>query len=58
MGYDLNAMKTLEEKTLFLDQAAKENWLLFFYHDPKTTAVRIEKNDKYYNITEEYLSNG
>jgi len=58
MGYDLNAMKTLEEKTLFLDQAAKENWLLFFYHDPKTMAVRIEKGDKYYNITEEYLSNG
>ena len=58
MGYDLNAMKTLEEKTLFLDQAAKENWLLFFYHDPKTMAVRIEKGDKYYNIAEEYLSNG
>jgi len=58
MGYDLNAMKTLEEKALFLDQAAKENWLLFFYHDPKTTAVRIEKNDKHYNITEEYLLNG
>ena len=58
MGYDLNAMKTLEEKTLFLSQAAKENWLLFFYHDPKTAAVRIEKNDKYYNIIEEYPANG
>ena len=58
MGYDLNAMKTLEEKTLFLSQASKENWLLFFYHDPKTAAVRIEKGDKYYNITEEYFANG
>ena len=58
MGYDLNAMKTLEEKTLFLSQAAKENWLLFFYHDPKTIAVRIQKGDKYYNITEEYPSYG
>ena len=54
MGYDLNAMKTLEEKTFFLSQAAKENWLLFFYHDPKIAAVRIEKGDKYYNIIEEY----
>ena len=56
MGYDLNAMKTLEEKTLFLNQASKENWLLFFYHDPKVAAVRIEQNKKYYNITEEYFS--
>ena len=56
MGYDLNAMKTLEEKTLFLNQASKENWLLFFYHDPKVVAVRIEQNKKYYNITEEYFS--
>ena len=58
MGYDLNAMKTLEEKTSFLSQASKENWLLFFYHDPKVTAVRIEKNDKYYSVTKEYFANG
>ena len=57
MGYDLNAMKTLEEKTAFLSKAAKENWLLIFYHDPKVIAVRIEEGDKYYNITEEYLVN-
>ena len=54
MGYDLNAMQTLEEKTLFLDQASKENWLLFFYHDPKTIAVRIKKDEKHYKVTEEY----
>ena len=57
MGYDLNAMKTLEEKTAFLSKAAKKNWLLIFYHDPKVIAVRIEEGDKYYNITEEYLVN-
>ena len=56
MGYDLNAMKTLEEKTLFLDEASRKKWLLFFYHDPKTIAVRIEKDEKYYKVIEEYCA--
>ena len=54
MGYDLNAMKTLEEKTLFLNEAAEKQWLLFFYHDPKTIAVKIKKSDKYFDIIQEY----
>jgi len=54
MGYDLNATKTLQEKKIFLEQAAKKKWLLFFYHDPKIVAVRIKKNKKYYEIIEEY----
>ena len=56
MGYDLNAMKTLEEKTLFLEEASRKKWLLFFYHDPKTVAVRIEKDEKYYKVIEEYFA--
>ena len=55
MGYDLNAMKTLEEKTSFLNEASRENWLLFFYHDPKTVAVRIKKDEKYYKVIKEYF---
>jgi len=54
MGYDLNASKTLQEKKIFLEEAAKKKWLLFFYHDPKVAAVRIKKNKKYYEILEEY----
>ena len=53
MGYDLNAVLTLEEKTQFLQDAACEGWWLWFYHDPKTVAVKIEKGDKYYNIVSE-----
>ena len=52
MGYDLNAQLTLKEKTEFLEMASKNNWWLFFYHDPQTVAVRIRKNEKYYEITE------
>lgn len=56
MGYDLNAMKTLHEKTLFLKEASEKKWLLFFYHDPKVVAVRIEQGAKYYDVVEEYLA--
>ena len=54
MGYDLNAALTLKEKKEFLDLAYKNNWLLFFYHDPKTIAVRIKKAEKYYEVVEKY----
>tara|TARA_B100001029_G_C15017885_1_gene428581 strand:+ start:203 stop:1063 length:861 start_codon:yes stop_codon:yes gene_type:complete len=53
MGYDLNAILTLEEKTIFLKEAAENKWWLWFYHDPETIAVKIEKGEKYYNIIKE-----
>ena len=53
MGYDLNAVLTLEEKKIFLDQAVKNNWILFFYHDPKIVACRIFKEDNSYKVTDE-----
>ena len=53
MGYDLNAVLTLEEKDKFLNLAAKNNWILFFYHDPDTIAVTIKKdNDKFKVVNE------
>ncbi|MBI44656.1 MAG: MBL fold metallo-hydrolase [Candidatus Marinimicrobia bacterium] len=54
MGYDLNAALTLKEKKIFLDEASDKNWLLFFYHDPDTIAVKICKDKKYYKIINEY----
>tara|TARA_B100001250_G_scaffold155769_1_gene133886 strand:+ start:2673 stop:3533 length:861 start_codon:yes stop_codon:yes gene_type:complete len=53
MGYDLNAALTLKEKTKFLNQAADEGWWLWFYHDPNTVALQIEKSKKYYDIVKE-----
>ena len=58
MGYDLNAVLSLEEKTEFLKNAAKYNWWLWFYHDPATVAVRIKKGKKYYDVVEEVMRNG
>ena len=55
MGYDLNALLTLEEKTQFLAQAGDENWWLVFDHDPETSAVKIQEGKKYYDVVEEAL---
>ena len=53
MGYDLNAVLTLEEKDKFLNLAAKNNWILFFYHDPDTIAVTIKKDSDKFKIVNE-----
>ena len=54
MGYDLNASLTLKEKKDFLNLASDNNWILFFYHDPKTIAVKISKNNDKYIVENEY----
>ena len=44
MGYDLNPLLLMEEKVKFLNQAAKENWYLFFEHDPYADCAQIVQN--------------
>jgi glyoxylase-like metal-dependent hydrolase (beta-lactamase superfamily II) len=47
MGYDLYPVETLEAKKRLLPQAARENWLCLFYHDPEQPLCRIaEENGK------------
>tara|TARA_B100000029_G_scaffold478620_1_gene524897 strand:+ start:572 stop:1420 length:849 start_codon:yes stop_codon:yes gene_type:complete len=55
MGYDLNALKTLNEKSEILEQACQNSWWLWFYHDPKVVAVKIKKGKKYYDIEDEII---
>lgn len=52
MGYDLRPLVTLEEKKRILPQAEKEEWVLFFEHDPETVAVKLQKTEKGYSIKE------
>jgi glyoxylase-like metal-dependent hydrolase (beta-lactamase superfamily II) len=47
MGYDLYPVETLEAKKSLLPQAAREDWLCLFYHDPDAPLCRlIEKDGK------------
>lgn len=41
MGYDLYPVETLEAKKRLLPQAAREDWLCLFYHDPDGPLCRL-----------------
>ena len=46
MGYDVRPLITLSEKEKFLDQAAANNYLLFFEHDPQIECCSLTKTEK------------
>jgi glyoxylase-like metal-dependent hydrolase (beta-lactamase superfamily II) len=46
MGYDTRPLLTMEEKTQFLHQAAQNNYLLFFEHDPFHECATVSITDK------------
>ncbi len=46
MGYDNSPLITLEEKKIILNRAVKDNWIIFFEHDPKYAATFVEKTAK------------
>ncbi len=46
MGYDLNPLKTLQEKKEILPRAVEENWTLIFEHDPSTPFSKVIRDQK------------
>jgi glyoxylase-like metal-dependent hydrolase (beta-lactamase superfamily II) len=52
MAYDLQPLKTLEEKKRILPIAAEENWKLFFEHDPDVAAITINNNNNSFTVNE------
>ena len=46
MGYDLYPMTTLETKRAILRDAAREEWLLLFEHDPDHHAIRVSGSEQ------------
>jgi glyoxylase-like metal-dependent hydrolase (beta-lactamase superfamily II) len=46
MGYDVRPLETLKEKERLLNQAAKEDWLLFFEHDSVNECCTLELTEK------------
>lgn len=46
MGYDLYPIETLEAKKKLLPQAARENWICMFYHDPDEPLCRLQQGEK------------
>ena len=52
MSYDVRPLLTMDEKTQLLQQAAQENWILVFEHDPVTEAATVEMTDRGARINE------
>ena len=46
MAYDMFPLTTLTEKKAFLEEAAAENYVLFFEHDPASECCEVEKTEK------------
>lgn len=46
MGYDTRPLLTMTEKAIFLEQAARENWILFLEHDPVNECCTVKMTEK------------
>lgn len=46
MGYDVRPLVTMDEKALFLDEAAENGYTLFFEHDPAVETARVVRTDR------------
>ena len=46
MGYDVRPLNTMKEKEYILSQAAKNNWTLFFEHDPIIECCTVANTER------------
>tara|TARA_B110001450_G_scaffold250722_1_gene269826 strand:+ start:835 stop:1692 length:858 start_codon:yes stop_codon:yes gene_type:complete len=46
MGYDTRPLKTLQEKSIFLKLALKNNYLLYLQHDSKNESCKLQSTEK------------
>ncbi|AKQ47533.1 beta-lactamase [Rufibacter radiotolerans] len=46
MGYDTRPLLTLQEKEIFLNRAAEEQWVLFFEHDAQHECCTVKMTEK------------
>jgi glyoxylase-like metal-dependent hydrolase (beta-lactamase superfamily II) len=58
MGYDVQPLITVREKSEILPVAVEENWKLFFGHDPQVAFATVKQTDKGVRTTERFTSFG
>ena len=46
MGYDTRPLLTLDEKEVFLNMAAEQNYYLFLEHDAHNEIITVQKTEK------------
>jgi len=53
MAYDVQPVVTMEEKQKLLQKMEREDWILFFEHDPLIQACTVHKDGKHYKLNKE-----
>ena len=53
MAYDVQPVITMEEKQKLLQKMEREDWILFFEHDPHIQACTVHKDGKHYKLNKE-----
>lgn len=48
MGYDIHVIKILEEKEAILEEAARDQWIFIYEHDPLIPATKVIKGPKHF----------
>lgn len=46
MGYDTRPLVTMDEKAAFLEEAARENYVLFLEHDPQNECCTVKMTER------------
>lgn len=54
MAYDMFPLKTLSEKSVFLEQALAENWILMLEHDPINECCTLQETEKGIRVAETF----
>ncbi len=54
MGFDNKPLDLYPEKDYFLRKALRENWILFFPHDPNMEAATLKQGEKRVEFDQEY----
>lgn len=54
MAYDMRPLDTLKEKNKLLGEAADNNWVLFFEHDPKIACATLQKTERGIRMKEHF----
>lgn len=57
MGYDTRPLLTLDEKELFLNLAANNNYYLFLEHDPNNQIITVQQTEKGVRLNESLSCN-
>lgn len=57
MGYDTRPLLTLQEKSVFLDKAATNNWYLFLQHDAHNQIITVKHTEKGVRLKKIYSFN-